>query len=174
MILDETVKGFANDYFMPVVFCLALVALWFAAGDAARRELNQKAVLQAIFSLGIANGAVEAINALFYRSRPSMEIPVRVLLYQPGDSSFPSNASTVLFAIAMAIWFRNRRVGGILLILAAIEGLSRVYVGMHYPLDAISGAVLGVCIGWIANMLFGRFDLLVSRALSLARRLFLA
>lgn len=173
-VLDEIAKGLANDYFLPVVFCLVLLALWFAFGDGAAREVNQKGVLGAVVALGIANGVVEGMNALFYRARPYMEIPVRTVLYQPLDSSLPSNAATVLFAVATAVWFRNRRVGGIMFILAAIEGLSRIYVGMHFPLDVVSGAVLGVFIGWVVNVLFRVFDPSVSRAIGAARRLFLA
>jgi undecaprenyl-diphosphatase len=174
VIFDTIMKGFANDYFIPVVFCLILVVLWFTVNNNDKGTLNQKAALQAVASLGLVNLAIKFLNDLFYRTRPYAEIPVRVLLYRPGDSSLPSNAATVLFAVAMAVWLNNRKFGNILFILAAVEAFSRVYVGMHYPLDVASGAVLGIITAWVVYQIFRFIDPLVSNLINLAKQLFLA
>ena len=60
------------------------------------------------------------------------------------DLSFPSgHASTSFAAAAMLTWFLP---GGALVLfaLAALVAASRVYVGVHYPLDVVVGAVLGL------------------------------
>ena len=60
------------------------------------------------------------------------------------DLSFPSgHASTSFAAAAMLTWFVPRG-APILFALAALVAASRVYVGVHYPLDVIVGAVLGL------------------------------
>jgi undecaprenyl-diphosphatase len=174
VIFDTVMKGFANDYFMPVVFCLILVVLWFTENAGDKGALNQKAVLQAVSSLGLANLAIKFLNGLFYRTRPYAEIPVHVLLYRPGDSSLPSNAATVLFAVAMAVWLNNRKFGNILFILAAVEAFSRVYVGMHYPLDVGSGAALGIITALVTYQIFRAIDPMISYLINIAKQYFLA
>ena len=60
------------------------------------------------------------------------------------DLSFPSgHASTSFAAAAMLAWFIPRG-APILFVLAALVAASRVYVGVHYPLDVVVGAVLGL------------------------------
>lgn len=172
--IDELMKGLANDYFVPIIFCLILVAMWFSHSEAQKRKLDQKIVLQALISLGLANVVVLICNSLFYRSRPWVDIPVHSLLYRPGDSSLPSNAATVLFATAIAVRCKNRKVGEILLGIAAVEGFSRVYVGMHYPADIIAGALIGFIICLIVTKNFWVIDPLVELFIQKARRYYLA
>lgn len=47
----------------------------------------------------------------------------------------------------------------LLLLWASVVAYSRVYVGVHYPLDIISGALFGLCIGFIFNKLHNEFSL---------------
>jgi len=171
---DQLIMGLANDYFMPVAFCSALFALWFIGGQPPEREKRQESALRALLGLGLANGAVALATLDFFRSRPGTELPINVLLYTPTDSSLPSNSATVLFAIAMSIWLGNRRVGSFFLLAAALQAFSRVYAGMHYPLDVISGAALGIIIALLVRWLFILLQPQVKWLLSLARQLYLA
>ncbi|WP_152918177.1 phosphatase PAP2 family protein, partial [Ardenticatena maritima] len=47
-------------------------------------------------------------------------------------------------ALGWLVWRHNRRVGGLLLLLAVAMGVARIYVGVHYPFDVIGGWVLGI------------------------------
>ncbi|AKG53582.1 transport permease [Dehalogenimonas sp. WBC-2] len=173
-LLDELMKGLANDYFLIVIANLGLLYLWFGTSEPKQRELNQKLSLQAMASLGISTGLVAIINNLLFRPRPFSELPITVLLYRPGDSSFPANSATVLFAIAMAIWLGNRKVGNLFFILAAIHSLARVFAGMYYPLDIIGGAIIGVAVAFFVRWLFKVLNPVVSWLLFQAKQVFLA
>ena len=60
------------------------------------------------------------------------------------DLSFPSgHASTSFAAAAMLTWFIPRA-APVLFTLAVLVAASRVYVGVHYPLDVVAGAILGL------------------------------
>ena len=66
------------------------------------------------------------------------------LVHAPHDGSFPSGHATVSFACATVLAFYAPRAAPAFFVLAAAIAWSRVYVGVHYPLDVLGGAVLGV------------------------------
>jgi undecaprenyl-diphosphatase len=94
-------------------------------------------------SAALANILLKIVNLFYYRPRPFATQEVHLLFYQPTDSSLPSNAATLGFSIAVGVWLYQRRWGGLLLVIAALFGFSRIFGGVHYPLDVIAGAALG-------------------------------
>ena len=154
--VDEFFKGIANDYFFIVSACLILLALWFGTRGTGRREINQLGVIGASAGLGIAQAFVSLTNLILTRPRPFSELPTNLLFYQPTDSSFPANSAAVIFAIAVAIFLVNRRAGAVLLGLAILHSFSRIYVGIHYPLDVLGGAAMGAV---AALLIFGLIKL---------------
>jgi membrane-associated phospholipid phosphatase len=53
--------------------------------------------------------------------------------------------------------FKRQWAASLLLIWAALIGYSRIYLGVHYPLDVLGGLFLGVLLGLLAGYLFYRF-----------------
>ena len=88
------------------------------------------------------------------RDRPFVTDPaVRVVGYQPTTQSFPSGHSTTSLAAATVLSFAVRGRGLVLAwLLAAGIAFSRIYIGVHYPLDVAAGALLGVALGvWVTG-----------------------
>jgi undecaprenyl-diphosphatase len=144
---DKFFQGISNDYFAAISSCLILVWLWFGTRGGAQREKNQKLVITTAISIGLTNLLVTLCNTFFFRVRPFNVLPpdqVNLLFYRPTDSSFPSNLAAVLFAIAVPVFIKNKRWGSVLLVIAALGSIGRVYIGVHYPLDILGGAVFGV------------------------------
>lgn len=72
--------------------------------------------------------------------------------------SFPSGHATVFFALATVIYFYNKKVGVLFFIAATIIACMRVLVGVHYPVDVVVGALIGVCISILALRLRGGYN----------------
>ena len=75
------------------------------------------------------------------------------------DWSFPSGHTTNSFACAWVL-FRSapKRWGMPALVLAALIGLSRLYVGVHYPTDVLVGLIIGVACAEAALRLMKRAE----------------
>ena len=147
--LDRVMEWVVSDYLIPVSLALALVGLWFAGVDKQTRQKNQIGMFVALSSMAISNLAVFVINIFYFRPRPFVDHDLTRLFYPPTDSSFPANAIAAVFGIAVAVWVINRRWGTILLLGAGLYGFARVYAGVHYPLDVIAGALIGVVVTFL-------------------------
>ncbi len=145
--VDAAMVWVASDYLVPVSMGLTLVALWFIGKDAPQRMRYQIGMFTALTAMALSSLVVLISNAFFFRPRPFDGLEgINLLFYQPTDSSFPSNSAAAAFAIAAAVWCVNRRIGTALFIAAIVYGLSRVYVGVHYPADILGGAVIALVV----------------------------
>lgn len=64
-----------------------------------------------------------------------------------GRWTFPSNHAANFFSLASVLTFFYRKQRWIPWLIAVLVAYSRVYVGRHYPLDVLAGAILGFVIG---------------------------
>jgi undecaprenyl-diphosphatase len=79
------------------------------------------------------------------RARPFVTTPqVEVIGHPPGDASFPSGHSANAFASALVLARSIPRWKFAWWALAATIAYSRVYLGVHYPLDVAGGALIGL------------------------------
>ena len=146
---DRIVELVVSDYLVPVSLALALVGMWFAGGDKLTRQRHQIGLFVALSAMALSSLAVFTINAVYFRPRPFVDHEVTRLFYAPTDSSFPSNPAAAAFAIAFAVWAVNRRLGSLLIAAAALYGFARVYAGVHYPLDIVSGALIAIVVTFL-------------------------
>ncbi len=120
--------------------CLLLL-LWAAV--ALRRPLLTEPIV-ALVAVGVSVGW---LKHLVGRLRPSQVIPnLHLIGPHLGNLSFPSGHTTTAVALAALLGHRYPRLRPLLWPLAAGVGLSRIYNGVHYPLDVLAGALLGSAI----------------------------
>lgn len=71
----------------------------------------------------------------------------------PDEFSFPSGHSAAAVVVVTVVGTTYPAVFPLLAPLAALIGVSRVYLGMHYPSDVIAGALLGAAAGAVALLI---------------------
>jgi undecaprenyl-diphosphatase len=110
--------------------------------------------------LGLGAGLAALLSHFLKRSccrpRPnSRMVGFAALIEIPDAFSFPSGHTAAAFAIAVALAGEGHGLGALTLSLASGIGLSRVYLGAHYPLDVAAGVGLGALCGLAARLLLG-------------------
>lgn len=96
------------------------------------------------------------IKPLVERARPWLDWPIVPLVTEKDPNSFPSGHTCAAFAAGMswvrALPWRWGRIAAV--VLAVCMGLSRLYVGVHYPTDVLVGAVIGALCAWAVWKLY--------------------
>src|SRR3989338_1470509 len=88
---------------------------------------------------------VELIRFFYYNPRPFLVLQnVYQLLDYEAKSSFPSGHAAFYFALAAGVYLYNRKLGWIYFFGAVLMGFARVFSGIHWPVDIIAGAILGI------------------------------
>jgi membrane-associated phospholipid phosphatase len=126
-------------------------AAWLAYRDGSR---GRRAALASVSGMLAAVALVQGpVKASFPRNRPSFrhEKVAVVVGQQPLDTSFPSGHTAGSFAAAVALSSFYAKDRPLLLLLASAVGVSRVYLGHHFPSDVLVGASAGAAIGWMAS-----------------------
>ncbi len=93
------------------------------------------------------------IKPLITRPRPWVVMEDFVSLVTSSDPhSFPSGHTTAAFAFGVALWLTlpQKWARATALAAAALMGLSRLYVGVHFPTDVLAGLVIGTICGILA------------------------
>ncbi|MGN0706474.1 MAG: phosphatase PAP2 family protein [Faecalibacterium sp.] len=94
------------------------------------------------------------IKPLFARPRPcDLNAAVALLVERPHGHSFPSGHTASSFACAAALWSQHSRLRIPALIFAAVMGISRLYLYVHFPTDVLGGMLLGLALGWASSRL---------------------
>lgn len=134
------------------------MALWGGPASAAillwagwKKPSERAYLLVVIAGAAVASLLSHALASAFNFQRPFVQGLVPGYITHDASGSLPSTHATVMFFIAAAFLMRDelRRAGWALVVLAAFTGWSRVYVGVHFPLDIAAGLVLGLCLAGV-------------------------
>lgn len=116
----------------------------------------QTAGIQALIALTISHIPVAIIKKKYPRLRPYLVHPQTITYKNPlTDHSFPSGHTTSIFSIIIPFMAAIPVLALILLPLALIVGLSRIYLGLHYPSDCFVGSLIGTAASLTTVALWG-------------------
>lgn len=135
-----------------------------ALTDLSRVRRFPSCALCVLAAVGVSSLLVTLIKGAVDRARPAVTDPaLSTLVPTPDNPSFPSGHTATAFAgaVVLAIFHPPLRVPA--LALAAVVGLSRVYLGVHFWADVVVGACVGVLIGLAVAWVGDRVEALVRR-----------
>ena len=119
--------------------CFTLVLILFGKGKA--RCIG----VQMATTLIISQGITYSLKALLHRERPDNILKnLNTFGITLKDYSFPSGHSSASFSIATTIAFNMPKLSILVFAIALTIGISRIYLGVHYPTDVGAGMILGM------------------------------
>ncbi|GAB1646404.1 phosphatase PAP2 family protein [Krasilnikovia sp. MM14-A1259] len=127
-----------------VVAVLVAIAVW-------RRRLRPVIAVGASGVIAFATATL--IGRFDTEVRPFQSHTVHQLIAHEPGSSLPSDHATAAFTLALAVGaFLYRRWGLILGVVALVIGVSRIWVGVHYPADIVAAALIAVLSVAVVNV----------------------
>lgn len=145
--LDALAIFFA-DYLQYVLVILTVVFLW----------KNWKAVFFAFLAAGIGKFAfAELIRFFWSRPRPFVENDVNLLVSHVNEPAFPSGHATFFFALSFVVYQYNKKAGILFFTASSLIAVSRVFSGVHWPMDVLAGAAVGLFSGWLVMKIARKF-----------------
>ncbi len=155
---------FCAEYLIFVIVALVLLDLvltlrrgrmgrirsaWNRLSDLIRRRAAPPpgaAAVRALFASAFAYAGNFFFSLVWFRPRPFVSLLQvhQLIAKSPLEKSFPSDHSTLAFAIAFSALTVRPAFGLLLVVLAAAVAWGRVFVGVHYPLDVAAGALAGL------------------------------
>lgn len=158
--LDEGAARLVSDLrWGPLTAAMVLLSAWWVKGVAiaaigAVADLRRRprafpwTPVLATAALLAASLAASGLKELAGRARPPLADPgLSALVTLPGDPSMPSGHAATAAAAAVVVALRHPRLRLPVLALALAIGLSRIYLGVHYPADVLAGLALGAAVG---------------------------
>lgn len=132
---------------------LGALIVWFLVVPLLWLGRKKEAAMNLFFALLVVILIGYSMKYAIDRPRPYEVISNIDPLHRSFDPSFPSGHTMDAFAGAIAIGKKWRKALLPLLALASVIGFSRVYIGVHYPFDVVSGALIGILIGLLVDSL---------------------
>jgi len=114
-----------------------------------KRSVFWRALLSSLLALAVS----EVIKYVFAVPRPFVADGYVSLLGEAEGGSFPSSHTTLGMALSVSYWFYNKKLGAVCAGLAIMIGIARVLGGIHYPLDILGGAFLGIVVSFFVHHL---------------------
>lgn len=118
---------------LPAAALLVFLLLWF------RHPTKAVEIMLQFVMVAVIGGGINLILGwLWQHPRPFMMGLGTNFLYHKAEDSFPSDHGTMAFALAVTFLFRRKYVIGVILSLVALTiAWSRIYLGIHFPLDFV-------------------------------------
>ena len=157
----------AND----LLYCMILLFAWFWLRG---NYDTKKQILKAFIFTSIAILISQCISHVYYHPRPFVMEVGRTLIYHAPNGSFPSDHMLIFSSIAFSYLFSaQRKVGAFLLIMAWLVAWSRVYLGVHFPLDMLGAFLLAFALNFFGLKLWNLYkDTIMQWALTIHFYLF--
>ena len=136
--LMDSLMIFGAEY---VIYLTFILMFYFSIKGGLKEK---KSLILALICIPIAVIIVKIIHIFFYTPRPFVAFDISPLVYLKPDASFPSRHTLIMAVVTFSFAFFKSKWYPLFLSLLTWVGISRVYIGVHYPLDILGGILVGI------------------------------
>ncbi len=149
-----------NNILDAVIIFNAVFLIYFVFAIASL--LNLKALINKqyskvfifIISILLALFLFRIATLIYVNERPFVVYEINQLVDREPGRSFPSRHTTIAFALSIgSILLFNVKIGGFLICLSSIIAFSRIYVGLHHPVDILGAIIIAIITGIITKII---------------------
>ncbi len=133
---------------------LVIAAAWFLRQPRVRQA---EVVAFAIVFFPLVVLLVEGVGLVYYDPRPFVVGHFTPLIAHSPDNGFPSDHSLLTSAVATLVAYFNFPLGLLLWVLALAVGASRVYAGIHHPIDVLGAYAFALGLSPLARFVARRW-----------------
>jgi undecaprenyl-diphosphatase len=123
-----------------------------------KRIQKSMAICGAIIG-SVSYGISRIASLLYYDPRPFVMGHFTPLITHAADNGFPSDHTLLVAALAMTLWFYDKRLSWWVWLVAILVGLARVVSGVHYLTDIIGSIVIVLIVGVAYHFFRRKYDL---------------
>lgn len=149
--LDTLMLFFSKP--MAAIIPLGILVAYVIVNDRSRWRV----LIGVFLVVGIDDWIGGVIKDIVAADRPCAELLGVRILDGCGANSFPSNHAANTAAFASYIFMFYRKAGYFIWVIPLIVGISRIYVGAHYPGDVLAGWFLGSMVGVAGYWIHARY-----------------
>lgn len=124
------------------VIYLTFIFIFILAIKGGIRE--KKALLLSLICIPIVILIIKIIHLFFFEPRPFTIHDISPLVLHSADAAFPSRHASIMSMVAFSYVYFKSKWSPLFIFLLFWVGISRVYVGVHYPLDILGGILTAV------------------------------
>lgn len=133
-----------------MIFVLAAAVIFFLFSG---KGVNRLMIVTGFIAIAAAELVGKIAGSLHSNNQPFAELSeVNKLIDMSVNNSFPSDHTIIFFTMTVSFWLFKRKHHYLWVVLAFIVGLSRIWVGVHYPADVAAGAMIGATMAYIGYL----------------------
>jgi len=122
------------------------------------KSKKKKIFILSLFTLPTAFIIAKILSSLYYSPRPFVVNHFTPLIDHAANNGFPSDHALLSFTLASIVFVFNRKWGVALFLMGLAISASRMYAGIHSPVDIIGSLLIGTIVSFIYYLSLKRFS----------------
>jgi len=154
IFLDELLFNYVNGFYSPVIDIVLIpltyfgsIFFWLFLTIILWVKNDKKLSVYLIYAIILDTLLSLSLKLTFLRERPYSFMKRNIFLEEDLGPSFPSGHSEKAFSGAVILSSQYGKLKIVFYIFAILTAISRIYIGIHYPLDVIFGSLIGLIVG---------------------------